>query len=150
MNHLDKFINKVTCGECLSPMPKFKQRQKDALILALLSALNAKEDWCGERQLQKAVYLLQDSAGVPLEIEFISYKHHQHSFDLQDRITAFRADELLRVRVKYPFGPIFVVTQSGYRLMERWPQTINTYEYSINSIVKKMQQGEVCQNSITS
>jgi len=40
---------------------------------------------------------LQDLMRVPLELEFILYKHGPFSFDLRSELTSLRADELVKL-----------------------------------------------------
>lgn len=65
-----------------------KRLQRDAVILSLIENLRAKGSWCGETHIQKATYFVQELLRVPLEFEFVLYKHGPYSFDLSDELTA--------------------------------------------------------------
>ena len=112
-----------------------KRRQRQAIILDLMDKLKEQGSWCGETHLQKAVYFLVEFADVPLELEFVLYKHGPFSFELRDEITAMRADGLIKLQPQpYPYGPSLVTTDSGRRLKERWPKTLNKYRDRIASV----------------
>jgi hypothetical protein len=84
-------------------MERFEQ---DALIVTLVDELTRQGSWCGETHVQKAIYFLQEMAGVPSGFEFVLYKHGPFSFDLRDELTAMRADRLLELEVHDPsYGP---------------------------------------------
>lgn len=77
-----------------------KKLQRDAILLSLINEMKAKGSWCGETHIQKATYFLQELLGVPLNFEFILYKHGPYSFDLGDEVTAMRADSLLEYQTR--------------------------------------------------
>lgn len=77
-----------------------------ALITSLASRLRDRGSWCGETHLQKAVFLLQEVAGVPTGFEFVLYKYGPFSFDLRDELDEMKAEQLLDVQVQpQPYGP---------------------------------------------
>ena len=61
-----------------------KKSQRDAVLLSLVGEMINKGSWCGETHIQKAAYFLQVLLEVPLEFDFILYKHGPFSFDLSD------------------------------------------------------------------
>src|SRR3989338_8128509 len=98
--------------------------KKAALLTSLAQKLRDNGSWCGETHLQKAVYFLEDLFAIPLEFEFILYKHGPFSFDLRDELTSLRADELLRlVPQDPPYGPRLTPTERCERLKELLPNT---------------------------
>jgi len=112
-----------------------KRRQRQAIILVLADSLKRHGSWCGETHLQKAIYFLEELANVPLGFEFILYKHGPFSFELRDEITAMRADGLMEVLLQpYPYGPSLIPTDSGIKLRQRWPKTLNKYADDIEYI----------------
>lgn len=118
---------------------KMQRRQREAVILALADALRGHGSWCGETHLQKAAYFLEEFAGVPLELDFILYKYGPFSFELRDELTAMRADGLMEMSAQpYPYGPTFLTTESGRKLMERWPKTLKRYAVSITFAAKQL------------
>jgi len=71
--------------------------RKAALQTRLIEQLRKEGSWCGETHVQKATLFLQDLMRVPLELEFILYKHGPFSFDLRSELTSLRADELVKL-----------------------------------------------------
>jgi uncharacterized protein YwgA len=81
-------------------------RLRRAVVLTrLIQRLREHRSWCGETHVQKSTFFLQKVVGVPLQFEFILYKHGPFSFDLRDELTGLRADELIRLEPQWPYGP---------------------------------------------
>jgi hypothetical protein len=49
------------------------QLQRAAILSMLTEALRSKGSWAGETHVQKAAFMLQHAAGVPLDYDFILY-----------------------------------------------------------------------------
>jgi hypothetical protein len=94
--------------------------------------------WCGETHVQKAAVFLQDLLRVPLEFEFILYKHGPFSFDLRDELTSLRADELIKLEPQRPYGPRIVTTERAKYIQDIYPKTVNEYEKSISFVAGKL------------
>ena len=62
-----------------------KLLKRNVMVLTLARKIRNRGSWCGETHLQKAVYLLQDLAGVETGLEFVLYKHGPFSFGLRDQ-----------------------------------------------------------------
>lgn len=113
--------------------------KKAALLMSLTQKLRDHESWCGETHLQKAVYILEDLLGLPLDFEFILYKHGPFSFDLRDELTSMRADELLKlVPQAPPYGPRLVPTEKYERLKKLFSITIKTYDQHLEFVAEKL------------
>ena len=69
------------------------------ILLQLIESLRKNGSWCGETHIQKAIYSLQQLKGVPLNFNFVLYKHGPFSFDLRDELTAMRADGLIAFKI---------------------------------------------------
>ena len=108
--------------------------RQDALLLELADQLTRKGSWCGETHLQKATYFLQELRRVPLEFEFVLYKHGPFSFDLRDELTAMRADGFLVLSERGPYGPSLVMTQRSVELRLDYPKTLQKYEGDIEFV----------------
>jgi uncharacterized protein YwgA len=104
-----------------------------AVVLTnLASELRLRDSWCGETHLQKSAYLLQELEGVPLEFDFILYKHGPFSFDLRDRLTELRADGFLHLAARpYPYGPTFIPSELAKRTWKNFPITLGKYKTQI-------------------
>lgn len=112
-----------------------KKSQSDAVLLSLVREMIARGSWCGETHIQKATYFLQAMLKVPLEFDFILYKHGPFSFDLSNEITALRADVLLRYQPRsYPYGPSIVPTDEAQSFLKSYPKTLKRYADQINFV----------------
>jgi uncharacterized protein YwgA len=112
--------------------------QRAVVLLTLLDQLKEKGSWCGETHLQKATFFLQELAQVPLELDFVLYKHGPYSFDLNDEITALRADMLLTVKPRAPYGPSLYTSDGGRTLFERYQQTLGRYATAITFVADQL------------
>lgn len=113
--------------------------QRGAVLLLLIEKLKEHGSWCGETHIQKASYFLQEMAGVPLEFEFILYKHGPFSFDLSDEITAMRADNLLRLYPQpYFYGPSILGGEGSKTLKDRFPRTLKDYSRKVDFVVSAL------------
>jgi uncharacterized protein YwgA len=99
------------------------ETQKNVVLLSFIELMRAKGSWCGETHVQKGTYFFQELVGVPLEFAFILYKHGPYSFDLKDQIAALRADLLLTVVSRDPYGPSIILGENSPPLLERFPKT---------------------------
>ncbi len=116
-----------------------KRLQRDAVILSLIENLRAKGSWCGETHIQKAMYFTQELLRVPLEFEFVLYKHGPYSFDLSDELTAMRADALLRLQLQpYPYGPSFIHGRGSKLIKKLYPRTLKKYEPMVKFVADKL------------
>ena len=88
-------------------------RMAKAALIELIEKLRQEGSWCGETHVQKAVYFLQNLMGVPLQFDFILYKHGPFSFDLRDELTALRADGILRLETRGLYGARIAATDQS-------------------------------------
>jgi len=112
--------------------------KRQAVILALLKELRERDSWCGETHVQKSAHFLQDGLGVPLETEFVMYKHGPFSFELRELLGELRTSHLLEVELKPPYGPRLKPTASGFALMDRFPNTISRYSRQVKFVADKL------------
>ncbi len=119
--------------------------QRAVVLLTLLDQLKDKGSWCGETHLQKATFFLQQLAEVPLGFDFVLYKHGPYSFDLNDEITALRADMLLTVQPKEPYGPSLYTSEGGRNLFERYRQTLGRYATAIKFVADQIGSSNVAE-----
>ena len=109
--------------------------QKASLIIEFINKLKEKGSWCGETHIQKATYFLQGLTGVPLDFEFILYKHGPFSFDLRDELTAMRADGLIKNEIQLPpYGPSLLPTDLGNKIHDHFPKTTKKYSSEIEFV----------------
>lgn len=113
--------------------------ERAALLFELTKQLHDKGSWCGETHIQKAVYWAVDSFSVPLDFDFILYKHGPFSFDLRDELTSMRADGLLELSPnEQPYGPTLKPSERGEKLLKRYEQTIRKYEKQISDVANQL------------
>jgi len=112
--------------------------QRSAVMLSLIEKLKANGSWCGETHIQKATYFLKDLLKVPLDYEFILYKHGPYSFDLSDEMTAMRADSLIKLQPMHPYGPSYTLGDGSSLIKERFPKTTIKYMKQIEFVANKL------------
>lgn len=105
-----------------------------ALLIELIDQLRKSDSWCGETHIQKATYLLTKLFEVPLDWEFVLYKHGPFSFDLRDDLTFLRASELVTLEAQAPYGPRFAPTVQSKALAARFPRTLKKFGPAIEFI----------------
>lgn len=106
-----------------------KKLQIDAVLLSLIEHMEIKGSRCGETHIQKACYLLEELFGDPLGLEFILYKHGPYSFDLNDELTAMRADNIIELRTKVQFyAPSLLPAENSQLIKNMYPKTITKFE----------------------
>ncbi len=112
--------------------------KRAALMTRLLENLRDKRSWCGETHAQKAIFFAQDLMRVPLEFEFILYKHGPFSFDLRDELTSLRADGLIRLVPRWPYGPTIMPTELAKKLQNNYQRTLRLYEDKLAFLADKL------------
>lgn len=115
-----------------------KEEQNRAVLVTLINALREKGSWCGETHIQKAAFFLKKLAGVPVDFDFILYKHGPYSFDLHDELSVMRAFGLLDLEVSYPYGPRIANTDMGSTLLARFPKKPAQYQRQISFVADKL------------
>jgi len=113
--------------------------QKTAVLTKLVERLRERGSWSGETHIQKAVYFLQELLKVPLEFNFILYKHGPFSFDLREELGAAYADGLLKLKAQpLPYGPSIVSTPETGDLQSRFSKTLRIYERQIDFVADRL------------
>lgn len=112
--------------------------QKATLLTELIQQLRQQDSWCGETHIQKAVFFLQELMHVPLEFDFILYKHGPFSFDLRDELTSLRADGLIKLEPIWPYGPRLAPTERCANIQALYSKTLAKYSEAINLIARKL------------
>lgn len=112
--------------------------KRSAIILSLIDSLLKENNWCGETHIQKTTYFLQELLKVPLGFDFILYKHGPFSFDLSDELMAMRADMMVQLQSRPPYGPSIVPGPTSEHLKRLFPKTLKKYEKEVKFITKEM------------
>jgi uncharacterized protein YwgA len=120
-----------------------ERTQRLVVLSQLASAMRARESWCGETHLQKAVYLLQALLHVDTGYEYVLYKHGPYCFDLHDDLNAMIADGLLEMEPRPPYRPALFPTTTAEGLVERFGKTAERYRRSIDFVADKIGQADV-------
>lgn len=114
------------------------EEQKDVVLLSFIDLLRKKGSWCGETHVQKGTYFLQELLRVPLGFEFIFYKHGPYGFDFNDKITCLRADLLLTVKARDPYGPSILLGENSGNFLKRFPKTRERFRSQIEFVAKRL------------
>jgi uncharacterized protein YwgA len=112
--------------------------RRASLLLATNEELRKAGSWAGETHMQKATYFLQELVNVPLEFEFVLYKHGPFSFDLRDELTFMRAQGFLRLEPQYPYGPTLVAGEKSELLKHAFRNVIEEYLSRIRFVSKRL------------
>jgi uncharacterized protein YwgA len=116
-----------------------KTRQRDAVLLDLIRALEVNDSWSGETHVQKSTYFLQALTGVPLGFDFSLYKYGPYAFDLSDTLSSLRADHLIELQVRKPgYGGSIVETPYGDKLRSRFPRTVQTHRSAVEIVAERV------------
>ena len=119
-------------------MTKMNRMRRVALLTRLIEELRTKTPWCGETHIQKAVYFAQHLTSVPMGYDFILYKHGPFSFDLRDELTALRADGLLRLEPKWPYGAEIKPTEQSKYIQGLFRNTVRKYKGEVKFIAAEL------------
>lgn len=118
-----------------------QKRKRQAVLLGLIEALSTTGSWCGETHVQKATYFLQDGLSVPLEFEFVLYKHGPFSFDLRQELGEMRGASLIEVLPRpLPYGPSLSLGPSASTLAKVYPKTLKRYLKQIEAVADFFKQ----------
>lgn len=113
--------------------------ERNGILLAQVSLLKEEGSWCGETHVQKASYFLEELTHVPLGFDFILYRHGPFSFELRDELTELRAVGFLELESRpLPYGPSFLVTSHGLKLVERHRQSVDRYRRQASFVASKV------------
>ena len=112
--------------------------RRAAILTRLIQELRKQGSWCGETHIQKATLFLQELLGVPLEFEFILYKHGPFSFDLKDDLVGLRADGLIHLEPQWPYGPQVKASEQAAYIQKLYSRTLKNYERQIGFVAKKL------------
>lgn len=118
-------------------------KKRQAVLLSLIEAMLKEDSWAGETHVQKCCYFLQEALGVPLEFEFILYKHGPFSFDLRDELEEMVADLIIQYKPQYPYGPSMTLGETADRVKERFPKTIGIWRRKVEFVARRVATHDV-------
>jgi hypothetical protein len=114
------------------------QTQRHTILVSLIQQLRQQGSWCGEADIQKSAYFLQELLGVPLDLNTIFYKESPYLPDLGDEITALRCESLLTVKSREPYGASLWPTEQAQRLLDHSPTTLQTYGPAVQFVAERL------------
>ncbi len=110
--------------------------RRAAILTRLVDRLRERGSWCGETHVQKAVFFVQALTRVPLEFDFILYKHGPFAFDLRDELTSLRADELVVLEPQWRYGPRIAPTDRSKDIQRLFAKTVRKYDRKIAAVAQ--------------
>jgi hypothetical protein len=111
---------------------------KASVVLKLGTAMRDRGSWMGETHIQKATYFLQQLLEVPLEFDFILYKHGPFSFDFREFLTYMEAEEFISWRAHPPYGPSLRKGDMGETLIEQFGKLTAKYDAKVNFVADSL------------
>lgn len=108
-----------------------------AILVRLIETLRENGSWCGETHVQKATYFLKRLLKVPLEFDFILYKHGTYSFDLRAELTALRAYSILELEPRFQYGPSICPGDNAQQLEKHFGGGAKRYAQGIKFVAEK-------------
>jgi hypothetical protein len=118
---------------------------RQALLLDLIASLRDAGSWTGETHVQKCCYFLQEGLRVPTSFDYFLYKHGPFSFELRDLLDEMRADLLIDVEPRPPYGGMLAVTAAGRRLMEGFEPTRQRFRDQLDFVASALGDKGVAQ-----
>ena len=106
-------------------MSTYNLADRMTVVAGIIDALHKKGSWCGETHIQKSIYLLQHACNIPLNYEYVLYKHGPYSFELSSDLGAMRGSNF--VELVFPlqgYGPSVCLTKSGNSIFDRSQQKL--------------------------
>jgi len=88
----------------------------------------------GETHIQKATYFLKNLLEVPLDFDFILYKHGPFSFDLREFLTYMESEEFISWQAHPPYGPSLREGEMGEALIDQFGDTTAGYDSKIDFV----------------
>ncbi len=115
-------------------MNRVEQRK---LICHLVNAMHEHGSWVGETHIQKCSMFLQRLLKVPIEYQFVLYKHGPYSFDLRSELAEMRVRYLLDVEPHPDYAPSYVLGDRGERITKFHNEYENEVEFVSQEVSRK-------------
>ena len=110
-----------------------------SVLLKLTERLKEYGSWAGETHVQKATYVLKKALNVPLDFDFILYKHGPFSFDLRHELSALRAEGLMAWEIRgVRYGPSLKAGDLGEALKAQFPSAPQQYLAQIDFVARML------------
>ena len=118
-------------------MTRLRGLRLQAIVADLVDRMVKHGGWCGETHIQKSIYFLKALTGVPIDYEFIIYKHGPYSFDLHDELVGMKANGFLKTEPQGPYGPSFQLGDFGRSITSQFPKTLKQYDNQIEFVAEE-------------
>ena len=89
------------------------------LVGGIVDRLTKAGSWCGETHIQKTAYVAKALRALPLESEFILYKHGPYSFDLNKSLNHMSARSVLLLELRGNYGPSYRLNEAMWAALNR-------------------------------
>ena len=119
--------------------------KSQAIIAKLVGKMQERGGWCGETHIQKTAYFLKALMEVPIDPEFIIYKHGPYSFDLHDDLMAMKANRFLKTEARAQYGSSFMLGEFSNSLTRIFPKTLRKYDTHIEFVADELAKKNVGQ-----
>ncbi len=120
-----------------------KNLENSTVLLSLIESLREHNSWCGETHIQKTAYFLKKLLNVPLDFDFILYKHGSFSFDLSNELSSMISDSFIKLIPQNPYGPSLEKGDRSELLIKHFPEAYKKYDKQIKFISGKLGQKKV-------
>lgn len=88
------------------------------LIGGIIETLNSMGSWTAETHVQKTAYITKYVRDVPLDAEFVLYKHGPYSFDLNKSLGHMLARNVLTAHSQIGYGPSLRLNNSLWSALD--------------------------------
>lgn len=105
------------------------------LIGGVIRELRKAGSWTGETHIQKTSYVAQVCRGVPLEAEFVLYKHGPYSFDLNKSLSHMRFRSVAAISPNPGYGPSFELNEDLWTAIDKaLGKFFRSYEKTVQEV----------------
>ena len=117
--------------------------EQQAIVVETIARLRSHGSWAGETHVQKSLFFLKNLLRVPLNYNFVLYKHGPYSFDLHHDVGKMRAYNFIGLEPRLPYGPSFTHGDMAGKLLTRFGRTIKKHEHAIEFIASNFGNANV-------
>lgn len=116
------------------------------LVGGIVDQLTKAGSWCGETHIQKTAYVAKTLKGLPLESEFILYKHGPYSFDLNKSLMHMAARGVLTLERRGHYGPSYRLNEPMWLALNRASQNVfESVSQTVEVVCKKLASKNVAE-----
>ena len=112
---------------------------QEAAVVAMVDKLREHGSWTGQTHLQKTLYFCQAMLGLPLDFDFVLYKHGPYSPTLERSIHRLEGDSTLAfVSQQPPYRPRLVTSEGAEVIRENEPEVLADYDEALEFVAVAM------------